>query len=72
MLSVAIYSLFALRFLGYGQSELSAVFSAGAAMTIATQIFIVPGLVKSDGIAESDDRAQDPCQSHPLFVARLS
>jgi MFS family permease len=48
-LSVAIYSLFASRFLGYGQSQLSAVFSAGAATTIATQIFIVPGLVKSTG-----------------------
>jgi MFS family permease len=48
-LSVAIYSLFASRFLGYGQSQLSAVFSAGAATTIATQIFIVPRLVKSTG-----------------------
>jgi MFS family permease len=48
-LSVAIYSLFASRFLGYGQSQLSAVFSAGAATTIATQIFIVPRLVKSAG-----------------------
>jgi hypothetical protein len=46
---VAIYSLFASRFLGYGQSQLSAVFSAGAATTIATQIFIVPRLVKSTG-----------------------
>ena len=48
-LCVAIYSLFASRFLGYGQSELSLIYSAGAATVIGTQIFIVPQLVKRLG-----------------------
>lgn len=48
-LSVAIYSLFSSRFLGFGQSQLSASMSAGAATTILTQMFVVPRLVKSFG-----------------------
>jgi MFS family permease len=44
-LCVSIYSLFASRFLGYGQSELSLTYSAGAATVIGTQISIVPRLV---------------------------
>jgi len=48
-LSVAIYSLFASKFLGYQQSQVSATMSAGAATTILTQIFIVPRLVKRAG-----------------------
>jgi Na+/melibiose symporter-like transporter len=48
-LSVSTYSLFASKFLGYAQPELSAAMSAGAATTIATQILIVPRLVKIAG-----------------------
>jgi MFS family permease len=48
-LSVAIYSLFASRFLGYGQPELSLTYSAGAATVIATQMIIVPPLVQRAG-----------------------
>jgi MFS family permease len=48
-LSVSTYSLFASKFLGYAQPQLSAAMSAGAATTIATQILIVPRLVKSAG-----------------------
>jgi MFS family permease len=48
-LSVSTYSLFASKFLGYAQPELSAAMSAGAATTIATQILIVPRLVKLSG-----------------------
>ena len=48
-LSVAIYSLFASRFLGYAQSQLSLTYSAGAATVIATQLWIVPRLVKTAG-----------------------
>ena len=48
-LCVAVYSLFASRFLGFGQSQLSLTFSAGAATVIATQILIVPHLVKTAG-----------------------
>jgi hypothetical protein len=48
-LSVSTYSLFASKFLGYAQPELSAAMSAGAATTIATQILIVPRLVKISG-----------------------
>ena len=48
-LSVAIYSLFASRFLGYGQSQLSLTYSAGAATVIATQLWMVPRLVATVG-----------------------
>ena len=49
-LSVAIYSLFASKFLNYGQSELSLTYSLGAATVIGTQMAIVPPLVKRIGV----------------------
>jgi len=48
-LCIAIYGVFAPRFMGYGQSELSLTLSAGAATVILTQILIVPRLVKRVG-----------------------
>lgn len=44
-LSVSTYSLLGDRFFGYGQSQLSAVFSAGAAITILVQLLLFPRLV---------------------------
>ena len=49
-LSVAIYSLYASKFLNYGQSELSFTYSLGAATVIGTQMFIVPPLAKQIGV----------------------
>ena len=48
-LTVAIYSLLASQFLGYGQSQLSATYSAGAMTVIATQLWVVPRLAKRVG-----------------------
>ena len=48
-LSVSTYSLFSSKFLGYTQAELSSAMSLGAATTIATQMLIVPRLVKNAG-----------------------
>ena len=53
-LSVSTYSMYSSRFLGYGQSQLSAAMSAGAATTILTQIFLVPKLVQKAGVHLSD------------------
>ena len=48
-LSVSTYSLFSAKFLGYAQTELSSAMSMGAATTIATQMFVVPSLVRKSG-----------------------
>ncbi|EOD08265.1 hypothetical protein EMIHUDRAFT_471094 [Emiliania huxleyi CCMP1516] len=48
-LSVSTYGLFAPFALGYGQSQLSATFSAGAACTILVQIALFPRLVAALG-----------------------
>ena len=53
-LSVSTYSMFSSRFMGYGQSQLSAAMSLGAATTIMTQIFLVPRLVQKAGVHLSD------------------
>lgn len=53
-LSVSTYAMFSSKFLGFGQSELSAAMSLGAATTILTQILIVPRLVKRAGVHLSD------------------
>jgi MFS family permease len=53
-LSVSTYSMFSSRFLGYAQPQLSAAMSLGAAATIATQILIVPRMVKKAGVHLSD------------------
>jgi len=44
-LSVSTYGLFAPRFLGYGQPQLSATYSAGAATVIVVQLFLFPRLI---------------------------
>eukprot|EP00966_Prymnesium_polylepis_P132383 3060741-Prymnesium_polylepis.1 len=44
-LSVSTYCLLGDRFFGYGQSQLSAIFSAGAAITILIQLLVFPKLV---------------------------
>jgi MFS family permease len=48
-LSVSTYCLLGSTFMGYGQPQLSATFSAGAALTILTQLFIFPRLVRRLG-----------------------
>ena len=48
-LSVSTYGLFAPRFLGYSQPQLSATFSAGAAVTILTQVLLFPRLARGLG-----------------------
>lgn len=48
-LSVSTYCLFGSRFLGYDQPQLSMTFSAGAAITIFTQLLLIPRLVRSIG-----------------------
>lgn len=48
-LSVMGYCLFGARFLGYGQPQLSTIFSAGASVTVLTQFFLVPWLVRVFG-----------------------
>mmetsp|Transcript_37007 Transcript_37007/g.91083 ORF Transcript_37007/g.91083 Transcript_37007/m.91083 type:complete len:517 (+) Transcript_37007:179-1729(+) len=45
-LSVSTYCLLGASRLGYAQPQLSATFSAGAAITVATQLFLFPSLVK--------------------------
>lgn len=52
-LSVAIYCLFGARFLGYSQPQLSSIFSAGAAATVLTQLFLLPWLVRQFGAHRS-------------------
>jgi len=48
-LCVSTYCLFGSAFLGYSQPQLSATFSAGAALTVLTQLAIVPRVVKRVG-----------------------
>ena len=48
-LSVSTYCLFAATFLGYAQQQLSATFSCGAALTVLTQIWLFPRLVRAAG-----------------------
>ena len=48
-LSVSTYCMFGAAFLGYSQPELSATFSTGAAMTILTQLVVLPRLIKTVG-----------------------
>lgn len=48
-LTIAIYSLFASKFLGYAQPQLSSTYSVGAATVIATQVLLVPPLVGRAG-----------------------
>ena len=48
-LCVSTYCLFGSAFLGYAQPQLSATFSAGAALTVLTQLAIVPRVVKRLG-----------------------
>ena len=49
-LSVSTYCLLGSAFLGYSQPQLSATFSAGAAITILTQLVILPRLIKAIGV----------------------
>jgi MFS family permease len=53
-LSASTYSMFSSKFLDYGQPQLSAAMSLGAAATILTQILIVPRLVQRVGVHLSD------------------
>jgi MFS family permease len=53
-LSASTYSMFSSKFLDYGQQQLSAAMSLGAAATILTQFFIVPRLVQRVGVHLSD------------------
>ncbi|KAL3937736.1 MAG: hypothetical protein SGBAC_007216 [Bacillariaceae sp.] len=53
-LSVSTYSMFSSKFLGYAQTELSGAMSTGAAVTILTQILLVPRLVPSLGTHLAD------------------
>lgn len=48
-LSVYGYSLFASKFMGFAQPQLSATFSAGAAITILTQLVIFPRVIRRFG-----------------------
>eukprot|EP00441_Pelagodinium_beii_P034859 CAMPEP_0197644544 /NCGR_PEP_ID=MMETSP1338-20131121/17479_1 /TAXON_ID=43686 ORGANISM="Pelagodinium beii, Strain RCC1491" /NCGR_SAMPLE_ID=MMETSP1338 /ASSEMBLY_ACC=CAM_ASM_000754 /LENGTH=318 /DNA_ID=CAMNT_0043217953 /DNA_START=115 /DNA_END=1071 /DNA_ORIENTATION=+ len=48
-LSVLVYCLFSSRFLGYDQVALSSTFSIGAAVTVLTQLFLFPRLVRRFG-----------------------
>ncbi|KAJ1461110.1 major facilitator superfamily domain-containing protein [Pelagophyceae sp. CCMP2097] len=48
-LSVATYCLFGAHRLGYAQPQLSATFSAGAAVTVAAQLWLVPELLRGIG-----------------------
>ena len=43
------YSLFASKFMGFAQPQLSATFSAGAAITILTQLVIFPRVIRRFG-----------------------
>mmetsp|Transcript_32099 Transcript_32099/g.78002 ORF Transcript_32099/g.78002 Transcript_32099/m.78002 type:complete len:543 (-) Transcript_32099:276-1904(-) len=53
-LSVSTYSMFSSKFLGYAQTQLSGAMSMGAAVTILTQILLVPRLVPSLGTHLAD------------------
>lgn len=53
-LSVSTYSMFSSKFLGYAQTQLSGAMSTGAAVTILTQILLVPRLVPSLGTHLAD------------------
>ena len=48
-LSVSTYGLFAPRFLGFAQPQLSASYSAGAAVTLGVQLALFPRLVSRFG-----------------------
>lgn len=48
-LSVSTYCLFGSRVLGWGQPQLSAMLSAGAAVTVAAQLLLVPRLLRTFG-----------------------
>ncbi|KAG8467890.1 hypothetical protein KFE25_006942 [Diacronema lutheri] len=48
-LSVSTYSLFAYRMLGWAQPQLSAMLSAGAAVTVGAQLLLVPRLLAAWG-----------------------
>ncbi|MGB1593309.1 MAG: hypothetical protein ACPIOQ_11195, partial [Promethearchaeia archaeon] len=46
---VSTYCLFANAVMGFGQQQLSASFSVGAALTVSTQLFFFPKIVKALG-----------------------
>lgn len=48
-LSVSTYCLFGIRFMGFGQPQLSATFSTGAGAAVLTQLFLFPRLVNIFG-----------------------
>lgn len=52
-LAVATYALFATRFLGYTQSHINGSQSAGAAIAVCVQLFLVPRLSKRLGDARA-------------------